>query len=175
MKFNETLKIDKKEGGVPKKLEDMLPFLKPTEEEIEFNKKFKETTDSFTELMVAGKVVEAVKLAQSLKGNPLAKRKDFTEQEQEDFLSARTKIVEQLGYKVVDDNEEKWITLEKDGYTIKIKHFMLQSGSGYNNGRISEIQISKGKIYSVWNNGWDKEPKDEGVNKIFNELVNYIN
>ena len=175
MKFNETPKINKKEGGAgPQRLEEMLSFIKPTKEEVEYDKKFKETTDSFTELMVAGKVVEAVKLAQSLKGKQPERRKDFTEQEEEDFLSARAKIVEQLGYKVVL-NKEKFFGLEKDGYQISMKHFMRPFGGGYNCGRIAEIEISKGKIYSLWDNGWDKKPKDEGVNKIFNELVNYIN
>jgi soluble cytochrome b562 len=163
-------KVEKKEEA-PQKLEDTLPYIKPSKEEVEYASNFKKTTDEFTKLMKSGKMDEAIAMAKSLGKGP--EREDFTEKEMKDFTEARAKLAQQLGYKVVS-NQEKFLTLEKDGYTIQMKHFMLPSGSGYNNGRISEMQIEKGKKDYVWDNGWDKKPKDEETNKIVNEIVNYF-
>lgn len=160
--------LGKKEEG-PQKLEDMLSFIKPTKEEVEFENQTKKAID----LMSSGKMDEAISLSMSLRGKQ-PERKNFTEKDEKDFLNARALIAKQLGYKVTT-NDGKFFALDKDGYHVQMKHFMRPSGGGYNGGRIMEIEISKGKIYSLWDNGWDKKPKDEGVNKIFNELVNYIN
>ncbi len=157
----------------PQKLEDMLPFLKSSKEEIEYAKKFKETVDSFTKLMESGKVDEAIKVSQSLKWKE-PQKKNFTEQEWKDFVNARAKIAKLLGFQVVG-NKEKFFVLEKEGYLIQMKHFMHASGSGYNNGRINEIELSKGKINALRSNGWYNKPKDEGMKKILDEIVAYLN
>jgi len=161
--------IDQKKEDSPKKLEDMLPFIKPTEEEVEFENQTKKAID----LMSSGKIDEAIALSTSL-GENKPKRKDFTEKDEKTFLNARAKIAEQLGYKVTT-NDGKFFTLEKDGYHIQMKHFMRPSGGGYDSGRILEIEISKGKINSTWDNGWNRKLKDEDANKIFDEIVNYFN
>lgn len=156
------------EKGV-QKLEEVLPFLKPTEEEIDYNNKFKEAVDLMSSGKLDASIAASMKLRQIKKPD-----REFDAKQEKTFVESRGNIVKGLGYKIID-NEDKFLILEKDGYRIQIKHFMLPSGSGINNGRISEIEIGKGKQYSTWDNGWDKEPKDESVKKIFKELVDYIN
>ncbi len=149
------------------KLEDSLPFLRPTEEEMEH----RSIIEKANELMSFGKESEAIKLATFFKQ---PKNKIFTEKEQEDFFNARAQIVEQLGY-IVTINRGKFFSLEKDGYKIQMKHFIIPSGYGYKGGRIGEIEIKKGEISSLWDHRWDNVPKDKGIIKILNELVNVIN
>jgi len=105
--------------------------------------------------------------------------KDGADDEQEKikiFEDTSRKIVEDLGYKVLE-NDGKWLTLEKDGYRIQIKHFIKPSESGYNKGRISAIGIAKDDMEDIWDRDGNKKFKsrDEGANKIFKELVDVLN
>lgn len=158
-------------------LEEVCSFLKieKSPEEQDFDAKKKKAAD----LMSAGKMDEAMKLmteirdiAQKYGGEKAPK---FTDEQFKAFEEARGKIVEELGY-TIKTNEGKWMVLEKDGYRVQVKHFMVGSTFGVKGGRISELQIDKDKIYAVWDNGWgSKKPTDAGVKKIFEELVQYIN
>lgn len=158
----------------PKTLEGSLDFIKPTAEEIEYNEKFRKALD----LMSSGKMDEAI--AASMKLREVEKpERTFSEEQEKAFDDMRASIAEGLGYKVIS-NKGKFLRLEKDGWVIEMKHFMLPSGAGFNSGRISEIEIVKDdndEKYAIWDNGWGEEgePKDEEIKKIFKEIIDSLN
>ena len=74
MKFEQPNFVKQEKG--PQKLEDMLSFLKPKKEEMEFNEQAKKAAD----LLSAGKMNEAIQLSNLLRDKQ-PKDKEFNEQE----------------------------------------------------------------------------------------------
>ena len=170
MKFEQPNFVKQEKG--PQKLEDMLSFLKPKKEEMEFNEQAKKAAD----LLSAGKMNEAIQLSNLLRDKQ-PKDKEFNEQEIKLFEEKRKELVEQLGYKVTQD-KGKWFGFENKDYWISLKHFIKPSFAGYKNGRISEISVTdkKNKEDSVEFYGGDIQGlKNIKTKKIFDEIVNYFN
>ena len=56
-----------------------------------------------------------------------------------------------------------------------MKHFMLPSFTGIDNGRIQALELTKGKEYALFDNHRVKKSKNEETNKMIDELVKYLN
>lgn len=163
------LKEKLNEWTKPQKLEDILPFLRPLQESVEYEKQLQEATN----LLNSGKMDEAISLSNKLKGKRPQVR-EFTDEERREFSAVRAKLAEQLGYKVIE-NDQKRFFLQKDGCSIQMKHFLTPSFQGINGGRIQMLEASKWKADALFDNVWVKKPKNEDIKNIIDEIVSYFN
>jgi hypothetical protein len=93
---------------------------------------------------------------------------------QKTFESERARTVESLGYSVeVNDNQH--FVLVKNGFRIQLKHYLEPSERGFENGKISAIELKKGEQYALWDSEWIDEPTDDEVRGMFDELVGSLN
>ncbi len=175
MKFDGAPKLNitkKEEKAEPQKLDDMLPFLKISQDQINHNKQLK----AGNELFLSGKFNEAIEAAKDLKEGGF-KKKEFTEDEFEKFSEARENLATQLGY-TVTVNEGKWFNIENENCWVSMKHSMTPIFNGYKGGRISEIAIvdkenKKNLIEFIGSNVIGL--KNEELKKYFDEIIKYFN
>jgi hypothetical protein len=174
MKLEYTPNNNKESKITPRKLEEIVPFIKFSEQEMEYVEQSRKSIEMFYSTEITRK--EALDFSKKIKENEPPERK-ISAEEQNLFQEARTKLIKSLGYTVLADDGEH-LLLEKNNVKISLYHNPFPSVLGFENGRILQATVTSTKnnedILEFYS-GKNVISTNKEAEKLFYELVNYLN